>query len=98
MTRDGYKKHKAVIEAWANGAELEYKRNPQERWAPMEDVDPYFDERHDFRIKSTPIQYWAVVDSSGSIYGIYNSKEHAEEFPKCNRALRVVHLKESVDE
>lgn len=98
MTRDGYKKHKAVIEAWANGAKLEYKRSPQGRWAPLEDVDPYFEERFDFRIKPTPTEYWAVVDSSGSVYGLYNSKERAEEFHKFNRDLRVVHLKESVDD
>lgn len=98
MTRDGYKKHKAVIEAWANGAKLEYKRSPQGRWAPLEDADPYFDERFDFRIKPTPIEYWAVIWDSGTFYCLCDNKQAAEQTVKFHVNLRVVHLKESVDD
>lgn len=98
MTRNGYKKHKAVIEAWANGAELEYKRSQLAQWAPLKASDIYFDERLDIRIKPTPIEYWAVIWSNGIGGSLYTNKEAAEHALKFHDDLRVVHLKESVDD
>jgi len=32
MTREGYKKHKELIEAWANGADIEIYRESEKKW------------------------------------------------------------------
>jgi len=49
MTRDGYKKHKRLIEAWSNGARIQVKKPLSEMW--IDDPNPSWDENAKYKIK-----------------------------------------------
>jgi hypothetical protein len=48
MTREGYLKHKEIIEAWANGAEIEYQESSDD-WYIV--ANPFWDTDSAFRVK-----------------------------------------------
>lgn len=37
MTKEGYKKHKDLIEAWSNGAEIQHYSEIHEKWMDVMD-------------------------------------------------------------
>ena len=54
MTPEGFKKHKDLIEAWADGAEIEeYKYFAG--WTPMQEGEPAWSETITYRIKPAPL-------------------------------------------
>lgn len=55
MTIEGYKRHKELIEAWANGAEIEYL-NLHIEWEYI--GTPSWDENIRYRIKQDPVYEW----------------------------------------
>lgn len=65
MTREAYLKHKELIEAWANGAEIQYYYEAYNSWV---DADgPNWDEKNQYRIKPAQPQW----EDLGEIQGYY---------------------------
>ena len=56
MTREGYLKHKDLIEAWANGAEIQCISPTKNKWYDI--VDPEWYENVEYRIKPQTIAEW----------------------------------------
>lgn len=52
MTKKGFKKHFKIIEAWANGADIEYYSNQSGYWKPARNLD-WSVHRH-YRVAPTP--------------------------------------------
>lgn len=56
MTREGYKKHKEVFDAWLNGAEVQFYHKSKEKWIDIDGTPSFvFDES--FRIKPAKIEF-----------------------------------------
>ena len=55
MTREGYKKYKKLIEAFANGAEIQFYSKMHKGWIDTE--NPTWDLNIEYRIKPTKIEF-----------------------------------------
>ena len=55
MTREGYKKYKKLIEAFANGAEIQFYSKMHKGWIDTE--NPTWDLNIEYRIKPTRIEF-----------------------------------------
>lgn len=76
MDREGYLKHKALIEAWANGAEVEYYSEIEHRWVHPS-PNPNFYSMTEYRIKQIPDSIdrshvkdnmkWMARDENGNV-------------------------------
>ena len=62
MTREGYLKHKDLIEAWANGADIEVCRLP-DIWKQMDDINWCDDCEYRIKPKQT-IAEWLEENNS----------------------------------
>lgn len=81
MNREGYIKHKDVIEAWANGAEIEYYAPVKECWVLTR--QPEWLSQTKYRIKATADSIdhthlkdnwkWMARDKSGTVV-VYEQK------------------------
>ena len=75
MTADAYFKHKEVIEAWLQGADVEYlEEDGIWFWVPR----PAFNEKRQYRIKPANIKKYIIVgfdgDESHHTCGVWGSK------------------------
>ena len=50
MNIEGYKKHKKLIEKWANGAEIEYYSEIQKKWDDLSEQVGWY-AKYEYRIK-----------------------------------------------
>ena len=85
MTPEGFKKHKDLIEAWADGAEIEeYKYFAG--WTPMQEGEPAWSETITYRIKPTTktIQVWVNVYPYAGV-AAYFSRGCADNAARTNR-------------
>lgn len=64
MTREGYLKHKELIEAWVNGAKIQWFNEVRESWFPA--AAPQWDEEVKYRVK--PALQW---EDFGKIKGFH---------------------------
>ncbi len=82
MTRESYKKHKELIEAWLDGATIEYK-DASNNWIELEEMNWGY--RTEYRIKAKDetlyewmVQYqygeWQITDT------LYTEQDAKEEF------------------
>ena len=88
MTREGYKKYKKLIEAFANGAEIQFYSKMHKGWIDTE--NPTWDLNIEYRIKPKTIEFkdcsfndveyqvteWSEVIESTTVkeYGVENRK------------------------
>ena len=88
MTREGYKKYKKLIEAFANGAEIQFYSKMHKGWIDTE--NPTWDLNIEYRIKHKTIEFkdcsfndveyqvteWSEVIESTTVkeYGVENRK------------------------
>lgn len=76
MTAEAYFKHKEVIEAWLQGADVEYLEALNDTWyyAP----NPGFIEQSQYRIKPANIKKYIIVgfdgDESHHTHGVWSHK------------------------
>ena len=76
MTAEAYFEHKEVIEAWLQGADVEYLEALDDTWyyAP----NPGFIEQSQYRIKPANIKKYVIVGYDGNYYhhtnDVWNSK------------------------
>lgn len=54
MTREGYKKHKEVFDAWLNGEEIQFFSSNYNEWIDTE--NPVWDYNSEYRIKPTKLE------------------------------------------
>ena len=79
MTRESYKKHKELIEAWGAGAEIEY-REDSDSWRPV--AVPQWHLLYEYRIKSKDetLYEWMIKGfSSWWIANVLYTIEEAKE-------------------
>ena len=75
MTAEAYFKHKEVIEAWLQGADVEYlDQDGTWCWAP----GPAFNEKTQYRIKPANVKKYIIVgfdgDESHHTHGVWSHK------------------------
>lgn len=80
MTKEGYKKHRKVIEAWASGAEVEVLNG--DKWLGVttcDNLDVSFSYYGQYRIKPKIVERWINVYASDKNTGvqIYTTRESA---------------------
>lgn len=98
MNRERAKELLPIIQAFAEGAEVEYLRPSTGEWVPCPSPDWFHYDQ--YRIKPKPVEAWGVVDADGSIF-LRESRDAAQkraaemdrEYPDC-APHRVVHLRE----
>lgn len=86
MTRDEAKKLLPVIQAFADGKDVQLKIDDK-TW--MNRQDPVFHPKCEYRIKPEPLECWLVVLTDGSIFH-RSTKEEAE------RTLRAFHTNAAI--
>ena len=104
MNREQAKKLLPIIQAFADGAQIQYLAGTG-KWCDV--PDPLFGPYEKYRIKPKPMERWTVVNEVGSIRGTlpgYLEAEDAREFVKSLESLRasdgpfrVVHMREVVE-
>lgn len=76
MTAEAYFKHKEVIEAWLQGADVEYLEALDDTWYDVS--HPVFCEQTQYRIKPANIKKYIIVgfdgDESHHTHGVWGSK------------------------
>jgi hypothetical protein len=76
MTAEAYFKHKEIIEAWLQGADVEYLEDLDYTWYDVS--HPAFCEQAQYRIKPTNIKKYIIVgfdgDESHHTCGVWGSK------------------------
>jgi hypothetical protein len=99
MNREQAKKLLPIIQAFADGADVQFNQG-RDGWTDVK--DPTFFPFTEWRIKPNPWESWAVVDCDGDMRGmIHRTREAAElsavEFEKTKAAwcpYRIVHMVE----
>ena len=76
MKREDYLKHKELIEAWANGAEIQIK-NEDETWKTIEEPNWIFD-KYEYRIKPK-VEFPIYAKAIGFNYYVKFDSEHSGE-------------------
>lgn len=66
MTRDEAKKLLPVIQAFADGKQVQARLNCNASWVDRK--DPGFDSAYEYRIKPEPLECWVTVDCNGDLY------------------------------
>ena len=78
MTRDEAKKLLPVIQAYADGKDVQAQRSDG-KWIDIPARDgPMFNPGLEYRIKREPFECWFVLNSSGVSAGWYESEEEAK--------------------
>ena len=76
MTAEAYFKHKEIIEAWLQGADVEYLEDLDYTWYDMS--HPVFCEQAQYRIKPANIKKYIIVgfdgDESHHTHGVWSHK------------------------
>ena len=76
MTAEAYFKHKEVIEAWLQGADVEYLEALDDTWYHVS--RPVFCEQKQYRIKPANIKKYIIVgfdgDESHHTHGVWSHK------------------------
>ncbi len=87
MTPEGFKKHKHLIEAWADGAEIEVRSDETGYWRPTRPYDPTWAIEYEYRVKPTPktVEMWVNVYPGYIGASIYTSEFDADNFVRINR-------------
>ena len=78
MTREGYNKHRKVIEAWAKGAEVEWQSKALTAWLSCN--SPTWADRGEYRIKSErkTLAGWMNVYSNDTTGILHDSRDKAD--------------------
>lgn len=91
MTRQDFNKHKEVIEAWANGADVEWYKFYTDEW--VFDKNPSFNSYYKYRIKEQKFTYpmWTQVEEPKQLKTVYEwickgSTSNAK-YPKIHNQL-----------
>ena len=67
-------KNADVIVAWAEGAEVEYRKGPDRPWVPVPSPSNWYDyEGVEYRIKPPPAKYRVALFNSGNNGSSYTS-------------------------
>ena len=75
MTRDEAKKLLPIIQAYADGKDVQYKSNLDGSWKNSREL--FFDIGLEWRIKPEPMECWVVVGRDGDLVA-YTSKAGAD--------------------
>lgn len=96
MTRENAKRWLHIIEAHANGEQIQYKGPVDTKWSDIE--EPSFCGENQYRIKPKPREFWVNVYTNevGIGYG-YASRKVADDCAAPNR-LDCIHVREVMDE
>lgn len=60
MNRERAKELLPIIEAFANGEEVEYRWSEVPQWADCGEVGPGFEDEVEYRIKPKPREFWVA--------------------------------------
>lgn len=70
-------KHAAIIKAWADGEEIEWRRSPAENWQPV--TSTYWYAEHEYRVKpANTVRYCpAYITPAGGVVVGVGVSEHS---------------------
>lgn len=91
MNRERAKELLPIIQAFAEGKEIQYRISGSDSWDDRA-APPDFDV-HEWRIKPEAFECWVCVDNNGYPESVWQEKEYAE----AEHADRTIHMRE-VDE
>ena len=94
MNRDNYKKHRALIEQWSKGDDVEYLTSAG-IWKQIR--DPAWCGHLQYRIKPKPLEVWILLDREGRVcHDVFLSRDEAERVASTNTYYKYPHLMREV--
>lgn len=99
MTREQTKELLPVMQAWANGGDVQVRdrSRPTDSWDTYSGSDPDFDNKNwEWRIKPEPREFWiSLRGEDEQWYSCHTSRENAERYISAKPLkLRVIHVRE----
>lgn len=79
MTKQRYKTLRPIMDAWADGAEIQYRLKNSDGWIEFtEDEEIAWSDGCEYRIKPEPTEIWAVIRNNNYVVGSCVTREQAE--------------------
>ena len=83
MTRDEARENAKVLQHYADGGDVQYRRRREEEW---KDGMPLFNFGNcAYRIKPKPAEGWGTISDDGDCPLMYSSEEDARRSVACRR-------------
>ena len=73
MNREAARKIAPIMQAYADGKDVQYKTS--DGW--RDSYAPTFDIRLEWRVKPDPIAFWAILNCKGGVVDTFTSREMA---------------------
>lgn len=81
-------KHAEIIKAWADGAKVQFRNDPGEKWEDITRGAPHWFEPYEYRVKPEKVERWVIVnqhlDGSWHVSGDYATEESAKASMKIH--------------
>lgn len=97
MTRERAKELLPVIQAWAEGKDVQCKRQHQLNGPWIDNGYPAWDDNLDFRIKPEPREWWLNVYPDNDTCGPYKTKEEANMNAAQSRRIACIKVREVME-
>lgn len=96
MNREEAKNLLPVIQAFAEGKDVQWKYKGNDNWHDAK--GPTWSEDHDWRIKPEPLECWVVKDCDGDL-SVHQTKEEADDRVKYGGFIpyTVHHMREVIE-
>lgn len=97
MTREQTKQLLPILKAYANGETIEFYSSfssYKKRWIETNNLD-FCNDPENYRIKTKPVEGWAIVDTKGWIVKVFKTEKEATNAKSiCIHRTEIVHLVE----